>query len=352
MIKKRVVAAAPKTVVKDVKATVASPAGRIEKTVGEVEVEAPHGFIRIGRSFTVKVEDDFVKVSADVSLPASPDEIEDGSAREKLSELLTGILNSEAEVAMGQYSTLREGGEDPEVEAEEGEEVEEATPPKVNKKPAGRRAPDPEPEPEEEAEEPAEGAEEGAITADDIRGMKRSEVLALVTEYEIGGIDADDFPNTKTGNDGLREAVIAAAGLEDEDDEEAEPEAEAEAEEGEGEEITEEGIRAMKRPALIKFIADNELEIDEKKFAKLEKLADAVVAAMSSEEEEEAEPEPEAEEGEGEGYSQEELEAYSTDDLKAIFADPSWSLGKFPPGPPKVAKKLAISKILKAQNEG
>jgi len=50
-----------------------------------------------------------------------------------------------------------------------------------------------------------------------------------------------------------------------------------------------------------------------------------------------------------EAYTQEALDGATTDELKAVFE--AWGMGKYPPGPEKIAKKTAIKKILEKQEE-
>jgi hypothetical protein len=53
--------------------------------------------------------------------------------------------------------------------------------------------------------------------------------------------------------------------------------------------------------------------------------------------------------GGDEAYTQEVLEGASTDELKAIYE--AWEMGKWPPGPEKIARKTGIKKILEKQIE-
>ncbi|MET4190637.1 MULTISPECIES: hypothetical protein [unclassified Bradyrhizobium] len=48
-----------------------------------------------------------------------------------------------------------------------------------------------------------------------------------------------------------------------------------------------------------------------------------------------------------ERYAEEDLNKATTEELKAVFE--AWEMGKYPPGPEKVAKKIAVKKILENQ---
>lgn len=206
------------------------------------------------------------------------------------------------------------------------------------------------------------GGEEGdeeTLSPDDIRGMKRNEIEALITEHSLE-TDVSKFPKTAKGLDALREAVVEEAFGEGGEEAEAEEDA---GEEGDGAEegaddgdISLEDIAEMDRPTLIGLIKENELDIDPKKFPKLSALRDKVVEVvgemMEAAEAEEGGEEAEAGEEGAEDfvpYTQEDLEELTPADLKAIWAD--WEVpGSYPAGPPVVAKKKAIAAILKFQD--
>lgn len=215
---------------------------------------------------------------------------------------------------------------------------------------------------EEGEEETAEEGEEegGELTADDIRAMERSELLALNKDNELGlktkGMSLDD----------LREAIIEAAGLEDgeggeeaEEGEEAEDGVEEEGEEAEGGDLTADDVRAMSRKELIALNKDNELGIKSKNMSD-EEFAEAVIEAAGLEDsgeeeggEEEGEEGEEEEPGEEEptGYTRKELEALKTADLKAIYKE--WGIkDKYPAGAEPVARKAAINRIMQFQDKG
>ena len=108
----------------------------------------------------------------------------------------------------------------------------------------------------EEGEE--EGEEEEEVTAEDIQGMSKAELLSFIKE---NGIDVNPKDFKKLAD--LAEAVIAEVFSSEEEGEE-----ESEGEE-EGEEVTAEDIRAMGRAELIQFIKDNGIGIDEEFFGRI-----------------------------------------------------------------------------------
>lgn len=182
----------------------------------------------------------------------------------------------------------------------------------------------------------AEGGGEGEeLTADDIRAMKRSELVALIKEHELG-ID----PKGVSESD-LREAVIEAAGLD-------EAAGNAAAGGGDDAEITPEEIRAMKRDELLELNTQYDLGLEASDFAKTPKglsdLREAIIEAAGLE----AEEEQAAADGDAEAYTEADLKEASVDDLKAIYAE--WELGEFPKGPPVKVKNTAIKAILAAQD--
>jgi hypothetical protein len=317
---------APKNVqAKETVANAVTPKGEVTKTVEVREFDEKPCNLGITRSFTVKRDDDFVKVGLSINMPCTHAELTSGDAAKAIQDLLKEFIEAEAEAAMAQYGGMTgRGGEDD----GEGEE--------------------------EEADEPVEEeeADEEQLDADAVMALPdRKAVLKAIEEYGIEGIDPDEFPKTKAGTVSLKEAIVAAYFPEEEEGEEATDE---EAEEGESEEaeLTEEDVRAMKRPDLIQLIKDNELEIDPSKYPKIAALQDAVIermaAAAEADEEETGDADEEAEgDGEEAGYSEADLKAMEVDDLKEIYK--AWSLGKFPAGPPAVAKKTAIKAILEAQ---
>jgi hypothetical protein len=197
-----------------------------------------------------------------------------------------------------------------------------------------------------EATEDAEGEAEG-YSEEDIAAMTRPELVTLVEENELG-LDPTDYAKNKAGLEEFKQAIIAIMqdGAEEGDDTDDSDGAEGDAEEA----ISEEDIMEMDRPTLVALIADNELDVDHKKLTKLSGLRAAVVEAIQALSEAEADEPDEAEAtAEGDEYTEEDLSALAVDDIKAIWTD--WEIpGKYPPGPPNVAKKLAIKKILAFQS--
>lgn len=298
---------------KQVKAQVEnSITGAHEVEVAEVAMITPMANLGLQRGFTIKREDDFIKIAVDLHYPFSLEDVDDGSALAKISEMVKDILDSEAEAAMAQYIALTGNEVQPDEPGPEGEE-------------------------ETAGQEPA--ADDELLTPEKVQAMKRSELEVAIQEYELE-VDPSEYPKTKDGNQALRDFIIAQNFSDD--DAPAEEEVAAA-------DVTEEDIRTMKRPELIALIKANELEVDAAKYPKSSDLADEIIQAFQAANEtaeQDAAEEPAADEATP-GYTQAELEAYSTEDLKAVFA--SWELGPFPTGTPKIQKTNAIKKIMAAQ---
>ena len=113
----------------------------------------------------------------------------------------------------------------------------------------------------------AEGTEEAGITEDQIREMERDELVALIDANEL-----DINPKKYKKIADLAEAIIALM---------QQAGAEEGVEEG-GEGITEDQIREMERDDLIALIDGNELDINPKKYKKTADLAEAVIAAVQA----------------------------------------------------------------------
>jgi hypothetical protein len=190
---------------------------------------------------------------------------------------------------------------------------------------------------EEGVDDTGTGADEGEITAEHVKAMKRSEIVALI---EANGLATkpDDYP--KIGD--LKAAVIEEAfGAEDDAGTEGGEAGDA----GGEEQVGPEQIQAMNRGEILALCKENNIEIDETDYAKtpvgLKRLRDDVVAVAFAEEDDAAaaeDPNAVAE------YTEAELNASSIDDLKMIYT--TWELGKFPAGVPKVAKAAAVKAIL------
>lgn len=129
----------------------------------------------------------------------------------------------------------------------------------------------------------------------------------------------------------------------------------------EGGELTIDDIKAYDADSLAALCAANEdWGVSPEDYTEVDDLREVVIGIAFPDDleayqaERAAAAEGGGEEGTGEestGYTREELEAdtVTVDDLKSIFE--GWGLGAFPKGPPAVAKKAAIAKILKKQEE-
>ena len=144
---------------------------------------------------------------------------------------------------------------------------------------------------------------EETLTEEDIAKMKRPALVELIASEELD-IDADEY---KKIND-LRNAVLEVAfGEEEAEEEEEVDDVEEDSEESEGEEesgeeddwdgfgegeeeedeeeseeeegLTEDDIMELERPALIKLIKEEDIDVDPKKFKVLSKLRKAVIDA-------------------------------------------------------------------------
>lgn len=260
--------------------------------------------ITVSRSFTVPMgnaSDGYASVKFGISVT--------GTDYETVSEQVGAYMAAEAEKAGAQYTELT-GGE------------------------AGDDAGD-----DAGTEGAAEGDDEATgdedVTPESIMAMNRDALIALVTENDLP-VDPDDFSKNAKGLGEFRQAVVDAA-----------------FDNGE-EQITEEAIREMDRPTLVKFIADNAIDVDAKKHTKLSALHNAVVEAMVAAADEDADADADADAGDdtaaddaGDAYTAETLGALTITDLKAIYTE--WELGPFPAGPPVKQKPLAIKAILAAQ---
>ena len=265
----RAVQVAPKSVVaKETKATAVTPKGEVSKAIEVREFEGPVANLGISRSFTVKRDDDYVKVGIDVHMPCTIAELNDGSAAKAIQALIKEFITAEAEEAMKQYGELT-GNTSEDEDAEEETETEEAA---------------------------AETEEEEALTAEAIQAMTRAELTTTIKEYGLD-VDVNSFPKTKAGTEAIKEAIISTYLSDDEEEaEEADEEAEEETEEESDEEVeeaelTEDDVRAMKRPELIALIQENDLEVDPAKHPKLDSLKDAVITALAAAGEDEEESE-------------------------------------------------------------
>lgn len=259
--------------------------------------------ITVARGFTISRGDyNSVKVQATVSA-SGPDAYETASAK------LEEVLAVEIEKAGVQFNEIT--GAEPGDDDSGGEGAEEV----------------------DDTEGSTEGGEEGGLTAEDVNGMKRADLEALITDNELA-IDPDEHPKTAKGLASLKAAIIEAAFSEEAEDE-----------------ITEDAINAMDRPTLVKFIKTNEIDVDPAKHSKLTALKAAVIDALAGGVEDATDPDaddatdPDA----TEGYDEEALTAMGLPDLKAIYAE--WELGAFPKGPPVKQKQLAIKAILAAQSD-
>jgi hypothetical protein len=148
-------------------------------------------------------------------------------------------------------------------------------------------------DPDEEVDEPGDEAD---LTEDDIKKMKRPELVQLIEDEEL---ETDPADYKKIAD--LRDAVIEEAFGEEEEAKEDDAEEESDEEEGDDgwgdfdddksddaeesddpeeeadDSLTEEDIMAMKRPELVALIKDEELDTDPKKYKVLSKLRAAVI---------------------------------------------------------------------------
>lgn len=140
-------------------------------------------------------------------------------------------------------------------------------------------------------------------------------------------------------------------------------EAETEAEEGTAEstetqaeesgDIDIDYLKAADQTMLAQIATDNKL-CDPADYAELEDLRQTLIQAILGEEvfqaylaEQGGGEEAAGEETSQETYTAEELQKATLEELKGLFAD--WGMENFPKGPPPIAKKAAIKKILEAQ---
>ncbi len=139
-----------------------------------------------------------------------------------------------------------------------------------------------------------ESEEDGDLTEEDIRTMKKADLIQLI---EDEGLDTDPSEYKKVGD--LREAVIEEAFGEDDPEEADEPAEDEDApaddwgdfdsedkpeDAADDGDLTEEDIMAMKRDELIQLIEEEDLDTDPKKYKVLSKLRKAVVAEAFGEE--------------------------------------------------------------------
>jgi hypothetical protein len=249
--------------------------------------------VTVGRSFTIPGDGEYESQKVQILVSASD--------YETASSLVDQYMTTEFERSSEQFRQFREASDQMAEDIGAEDAVEEGA--------------------EEGGEE---GAEEGAeIGPDDIRAMSRKELEAINAEYELG-LELSDYAKTKKGNANFAEAIIAAAGLEDEDGEEGEAdEAEAEGEddetgetegeeeegetgeEEEGDGLTASDVRELPRSELLRLNKEHELGIKTKPLDD-EALADAVIEALGLD---------------GEGPSEEDIRAMSRSELVAFVKE-------------------------------
>jgi hypothetical protein len=108
-------------------------------------------------------------------------------------------------------------------------------------------------------------------------------------------------------------------------------------------EVTKEYIEGASREELEQLCTENaeQLGITPSDYVDDADLRDTIISVLFGEGEEAAAEDAPA------AYTDAELMDATTDELKAIFE--AWELGKYPPGPEKIAKKAAVKKILEKQ---
>jgi hypothetical protein len=297
--------------------TEAAPADKATKTDATDEVAVRHHYgWSVSRHLTLRVGDgEYVKFG--VTAPAE--------TYEEAAKLASDAMMQEAEAAVSSYNTLR----------------------KASESVVGNDA----------ADEGAADHEEAEIGPDQVNAMSRDQLIELVTSNSLE-IDPDEYPNNKKGLQALRDAIIAVA-FGDEDtsgDADADNVLAKTSDGDEGgdaeEEVTKERVMAMKRDELLALIDANGLEIDPDEFPKLAELRAAVVAVAFDEGDGDGDDATDADangDDDNSAYTREQLDELDLDDLKTIWKE--WEMpGKFPPGPPNIAKKMAISQILKYQD--